>query len=62
MKMNSKALAKRIRAEWGDSCSDHDAECPVCNAWDFYYAAVKAEQAAKAAPKLIMAGGFVAGD
>lgn len=61
MKMTSKALAKRIRAEWGDTCSDHDAECPVCKAWDFYYAAVKAEQKAEV-PKLILAGGFVAGD
>ena len=32
-----KMVKARIKAEWGDTCSDHDAECPVCNAWDYYY-------------------------
>lgn len=43
-------IRERIRAEWGDTCEDHDAECPVCTAWDDYYAARKAFDTHSPAP------------
>ena len=43
-------IRERIRAEWGDTCDDHDVECPVCAAWDGYYAARKAFDTHSPAP------------
>ena len=34
--MKPQALAKRITAEWGERCPDHDNDCPVCRAWAWY--------------------------
>jgi len=36
MTMKPAAFAKRIQAEWGERCPDHDPECPVCKAWLAY--------------------------
>jgi hypothetical protein len=34
------AIHEAMLFYWGEKCSEHDAECPACQAWDQYDAVV----------------------
>jgi hypothetical protein len=43
--VNNNAIAEAIEFYWGERCPDHEAGCPICEAWKQYDLLVKHNEA-----------------